>query len=115
MTAKKANGWESSESGYIFAYFGGRVEFDASQTTGILGGGNKFTPTLDQSFPRASRIEVTFTPQGPRVDGSAGMPVIANVPIGDSGKWTFNQRGIFPGVYTTTARVITRWPRATTP
>src|SRR5204863_1422354 len=59
-----------------------------------------------------SRIEITFEPQGPRVDGSAGTRVMASVVLGDSSKWTFCQRGMFPGVYTASARLITPDGRA---
>ena len=107
MTARRADADEGTESVYRNAYFGGRVDFDADQTTGIAGGGNKFTTALRDAFPAESRVEVTFAPEGPLVDGTSGSAVIATLRLGDDGKYTFSRRGIFPGTYSVTARLTT--------
>ncbi len=107
MTAKKAGASEATETVYTYAYYGGRVDLYAGEHEGILGGGNKLTTPLRNAFPPDSRVEITLTPQGPRVDGSTGQPVIGNLRLGDDGKYSFMMRGVFPGVYTATARLAT--------
>ena len=107
MTARRVDADEGTESVYREAYFGGRVDFDADQTTGIAGGGNKFTTALRDAFPAESRLEVTFAPDGPLVDGSSGGALVAPLGLGDDGKYTFSRRGIFPGTYSVTARLTT--------
>ena len=107
MTARRADADEGTESVYRAAYFGGRVDFDADQTTGIVGGGNRFTTALRDAFPAESRVEVTFAPEGPLVDATSGSTVTADLRLGDDGKYTFSRRGVFPGTYSVTARLTT--------
>jgi hypothetical protein len=107
MTGKRMGAAEDSETLYKRAYHGGRLDLDAGQYTGLLGGGNKLTPALREALPADSRVTITLQPEGPMVDGSAGRTVTATVRLGDAGKWTFSQRGIYPGAYVATARATT--------
>lgn len=106
MTGKKAGASEETETVYKHAYYGGRIDLDASEYEGILGGGNKLTTPLRNAYPADSQVEITLTPQGPRVDGTKGEVLTATRPLGDDGKWTFNIRGVYPGTYTATARLL---------
>lgn len=105
MNAKKRGASEASETLYRFAYYGGTVNLDASQYEGLLGGGNQLSTPLRNAYPPESRILLTLTPAGTRVDGSQNFPVNADLPLGDDGKWTFMVRGIFPGLYTASAQL----------
>ena len=102
MTAKRADAWEETETGYNNAYYGGRLYFNVGEGDRILGGGHMPAPPVG-ALPPESRLHVTLTPQGPRVDGTTGEPILVDVRLGDSGKYTFSQRGIYPGVYLATA------------
>jgi hypothetical protein len=106
MTGKKADAWEDSETGYRNAYYGGTLNLEARQVEGQLGGGAKFTTALRDAYPKDSQVEITLTPKDTLVDGSKGQPIITKLPLGDDGKWTFCVRGILPGAYTATARLI---------
>ncbi|WP_309707187.1 hypothetical protein [Armatimonas sp.] len=111
MTAKKAGASEETETVYNAAYYGGRLNFDCGQTEQIMGGGHTFAPPLaglvDTAYPPDSRLQITLTPQGALVDGSAGRVVTIKLRLGDHGTYPFSQRGIFPGVYIATATVTT--------
>lgn len=106
MTAKRQGASEATESVYRTAYFGGRVELDCSIYEGILGGGNKLTTPLRNAFPKESLVEITLAPQA-MVDGTRGQVITSTFPLGDDGKWTFQLRGVYPGLYTATARLKT--------
>jgi tetratricopeptide (TPR) repeat protein len=106
MTAKKKGASEATETVYRHAYYGGRLDLYADQYEGILGGGNRLTTPLRDAYPPDSQVEITLIPNGPMVDGTKGNPVRGVVRLGDDGKWTFMIRGIYPGVYTATARLI---------
>lgn len=107
MTAKKALGREDSESGFINAYHGGRVDISCGEVEGILGGGHATSAALVTAYPSDSRIRVILVPQGPLVDGSTGGEVTIDLPLGDQGLYRFCQRGIFPGTYLATASLTT--------
>ncbi len=111
MTAKKTGASEETESVYRNAYYGGLLYFDCGQVERILGGGHTFTPPLagvvGTAYPPDSRLQITLTPQGAMVDGSAGHIFIADLRLGDSGTYQFCKRGIFPGVYSATALLKT--------
>jgi hypothetical protein len=106
MTGKKADAWEDTETGYRDAYYGGTMNLEARQVEGQLGGGAQFTIALRDAYPKDSQVEITLTPKDALVDGSKGQPIITKLPLGDDGKWTFCLRGILPGAYTATARLI---------
>ncbi len=111
MTAKKAGAAEETETVYNAAYYGGRLNFDGGQTEQIMGGGHTFAPPLaglvNTAYPPDSRLQITLTPQGTMVDGSVGRVLTINLRLGDHGTYPFSQRGIFPGVYSATARLTT--------
>jgi hypothetical protein len=106
MNQKKKGAAEDSETLYRRAYYGGRVDLYASEYEGILGGGNKLTTPLRNAYPPESQVEITLTPAGPMVDGTRGEVVTSTFPLGDDGKWTFMIRGVYPGAYTATARLL---------
>ncbi|HEX9998701.1 MAG TPA: hypothetical protein VGB45_16320 [Abditibacterium sp.] len=105
MTGKKPGASEATETVYRNAYYGGTVELDALQYEGIIGGGNTLSTPLRNAYPPESQILLTLSPAGTRVDGSKNYPVNASFRLGDDGKWTFMQRGIFPGLYSATAKL----------
>jgi len=107
LTGRRAGSSDQTETVYKHAFYGGRVAFDCWQANAVLGGGIGADPTLDRLFPPDSRVQVTFTPQGPMVDGSVGRPVFADLRLGDHLKYTFNVRGMVPGQYTAVARLVT--------
>lgn len=106
MTGKKAGASEETETVYKHAYYGGRIDLYADEYEGILGGGNQLTTPLRSAYPPDSQVEITLTPQGPLVDGTKGEVLTTLRPLGDDGKWTFNLRGVYPGTYTATARLL---------
>ena len=106
LTGKKTNAREDSETGYGNAYYGGTLSLEARQVEGQLGGGAKFTTALREAYPKESLVEITLTPREALVDNSTGSPTSTSLPLGDDGKWTFCIRGIVPGAYTATARLI---------
>ena len=111
MTARKAGAAEETETVYNAAYYGGRLNFDCGQTEQIMGGGHTFAPPLaglvDTAYPPDSQLQIMLTPLGTMVDGSVGRVVTINLRLGDHGTYPFSQRGIFPGVYSATARLTT--------
>lgn len=109
MTAKKANSWEDTETGYINAYYGGRIDFDCEHFAATAPGTPPplYSTTGAHPYSPDSRLLVTLTPQGPMVDGSTGHVVTINLRLGDNGLYKQCQRGIFPGVYTATASLTT--------
>jgi hypothetical protein len=106
MTDRKKNADESDETGYYHAFYGGMIKADSQQTEYQVGGGAPIPPSLHDSYPADSKIEITLTPQGPMVDGTTGTVAVRTVRIGDDGKWTFVVRAIYPGKYTATARLL---------
>jgi hypothetical protein len=107
MTDRKKDADESDELGYYHAFYGGMIKADSQQTEYQVGGGAPIPPSLHDSYPPDSKIEITLTPQGPMVDGTTGTTVVRTVRIGDDGRWTFVVRAIYPGIYTATARLLT--------
>jgi len=107
LTGKRPGASEETESLFHTAYYGGRVELECRQTEGILGGGHLPSTPLRNAFPPASRVQVTLTPAGPMVDGTPGQVIVADQPLSGDGKFTFDIRGIYPGTYTSTARLTT--------
>jgi hypothetical protein len=105
MNAKKRGASEESETLYTYAYYGGTINLDCRQYDAILGGGNQPSTPLRNAYPPESRVLLTLTPAGTRVDGSKNYPVNADLKLGDDGKWTFMVRGIFPGLYTASAKL----------
>jgi hypothetical protein len=107
MTDRKKAADESYEMGYYHAFYGGMISADSRQSEYQIGGGAQIPPSLHDSYPPDSKIEITLTPRGPLVDGTSGAPLVRTVRLGDDGKWTFVVRAIYPGVYTATARLLT--------
>jgi hypothetical protein len=106
MTDRKKDADEAYEMGYYHAFYGGMIKVDSQQTEYQVGGGAPIPPSLHDSYPADSKIEITLTPQGPMVDGTTGPTAVRTVRIGDDGKWTFVVRAIYPGMYTATARLL---------
>lgn len=107
MTDRKKDADEAYEMGYYHAFYGGMLRIDSTQTEYQVGGGAQIPPSLHDSYPADSKIEITLTPQGPMVDGTPGTTTVRTVRIGDDGRWTFVVRAIYPGMYTATARLLT--------
>lgn len=107
MTDKKKDADEAYEMGYYTAFYGGLIKVDSSQTEYQIGGGAQIPPSLHDSYPRESKIEITLTPQGPMVDGTAGTVAVRTVKLGDNGTWFSAVRAVYPGVYAATARLVT--------
>lgn len=105
MTGKKRDASEDSETLYRYAYYGGSVNLDCRQYEGLLGGGHQLSTPLRSAYPPESRILLTLTPAGTRVDGTKNYPVNADLKLGDDGKWTFMVRGVYPGLYTASAKL----------
>lgn len=105
MTGKKQGASEATETVYRYAYFGGTVNLDAQQIEGIIGGGNRLSTPLRNTYPPESMILLSLTPNGPAVDGTTLAPVNAELPLGDDGKWMFMVRGIYPGIYSASAKL----------
>jgi hypothetical protein len=108
-------------SGYIsdeedpkeaLSYYGGSLYFrakvrivipndpDPALTAGANGSG---------ALPEGTRIQLTLTPQGPLLDGSAGRPVSFDLQVRNNGRNAFETtiRDIPLGAYTAQARVST--------
>jgi hypothetical protein len=107
MTERKKNADEAYEIGYYQAFYGGMIKVNGRQSEYQLGGGAPIPPSLSESYPADSTIEITLTPLGPMVDGTTGAAVTRTVRIGDEGTWKFVVRAIYPGLYTATARLLT--------
>jgi len=105
MTGKRKGASEDTETVYRFAYYGGSVKLYADEYDAVFGTGKEPSKPLRYAYPPDSRVLLTLTPAGTRVDGSKNYPVNADLPLGDDGKWTFMVRGIFPGRYTATAKL----------
>jgi hypothetical protein len=107
MAGRKKDADESYEKGYLTAFNGGTLLFDSTQTEYQIGGSAQEPKSLLGSYPRESKIEITLTPQGALVDGSAGTTLVRTVKLGDNGTWFSTVRAIYPGTYVATARLLT--------
>lgn len=94
------------------SYYGGSVYFRAKVKIVVPNDPDPFITGAangSNALPEGTRIQLTLTPQGPLLDGSAGRPLSYNLQVRNTGRNAFetNINDIPLGVYTATARVTT--------
>jgi hypothetical protein len=94
------------------SYYGGSLYFRAKVKIVIP---NNSDPALtagangSDALPEGTRIQLTLTPQGPLLDGTAGRPLSWNLQVRNTGRNAFETtiKDIPLGAYTASARVTT--------
>ncbi len=96
---------KSDAPGYsrLTAYYGGRLDFnDTDDGSGF----RRPAATVRPKFPRNAQLVVTFTPQGPLLDGSTGQTITRQLDVGSLGEYEGHAFDVPLGVYSVQAQVV---------